>query len=192
MEKILFINACIRSESRTLELAKYLLSFLKGEVEEVNLEQENIQPLNSQSLQYRQELLANERFDDPMLRDGCQFKQADTIVIAAPFYDFSFPSALKVYFEAIANVGLTFYYDEKEQPQTLCRAKRVYYISTAGSEFVPDFGFEYVKTMLGSFYHIQAAHCFYAEKLDLQGSDQTQIMADAKKEIRQNFISEEF
>lgn len=190
MEKILFVNACIRPESRTLELAKFLLSFLEGEVEEVNLERENIQPLNTQSLQYRLDLLANERFEDPMLRYGCQFKQADTIVIAAPFYDFSFPSALKVYFEAIANVGLTFYYDEKEQPQTLCRAKRLYYVSTAGSEFVPSYGFEYVRTMMSSFYHIHEAHCFYADRLDLQGSDQKQIMDGAKEKIRRNFISE--
>ena len=108
MEKILFVNACIRPESRTLELAKYLLSFLEGEVEEVNLEQEKIPPLNTERLKYRQELLAAEAFDDPMLRWGRQFRQADTIVIAAPFYDYSFPSALKAWFEAIANVGLTF------------------------------------------------------------------------------------
>ena len=186
MEKILFINACIRPESRTLELAKYLLSFLEGEVEEVNLEKENIQPLNTQRLKLRQDLLAKEAFDDPMLRYGCQFKQADTIVIAAPFYDFSFPSALKVYFEAIANVGLTFYYDENEEPQTLCRAKRVYYVSTCGSEFVPAFGFEYVKTMFENFYHIHEANCFYADKLDLLNSDPDRIMNKAKEAIRAN------
>ena len=186
MAKILFINACIRPESRTLELAKYLLSFLEGGVEEVNLEKENIQPLNTQRLIRRQELLAKEAFDDPMLRYGCQFKQADTIVIAAPFYDFSFPSALKVYFEAIANVGLTFYYDENEEPQTLCRAKRVYYVSACGSEFVPAFGFEYVKTMFENFYHIHEAHCFYADKLDLLNSDPDRIMSKAKEAIRAN------
>jgi len=191
MEKILFINACIRPESRTLELAGYLLSFLRGEVEEVNLEQEKILPLNAQRLQYRQMLLSNGRFDDPMLRYGRQFKQADTIVIAAPFYDFSFPSALKVYFEAIANVGLTFYYDENEQPQTLCRAKRVYYVSTAGSEFVQSFGFDYVKTMLDNFYHIHEAHCFYADRLDLMNSDSRQIVEKAKEKIRRHFSGEE-
>lgn len=191
MEKILFINACIRPDSRTLDLSKYLLSFLEGELEEVNLARENIQPLNPESLQYRLDLLAKGHFDDPMLRYGRQFKQADTIVIAAPFYDFSFPSALKVYFEAVANVGLTFYYDEKEQPQTLCRAKRVYYVSTAGSDFVPDFGFSYVKTMFASFYHICDAKCFYADRLDLAGSDPEQIMEQAREKIRKNFIGEE-
>lgn len=188
MEKILFINACIRPESRTLEMARYLLSFLEGEVEEVNLEMENIQPLNTETLRLRQELLANGSFDHPMLRYGNQFKQADTLVIAAPFYDFSFPAALKCYFEAIANVGLTFYYDEDENPQTLCRARRVYYVSACGSEFVPTFGFEYVKTMLDNFYHIHEAYCFSADRLDLKDSDPAYMIQQAKEKIRKHFL----
>ena len=50
MDKVLFINACIRPESRTLTLAKHLLSKLPGTLEEVNLESETIQALNSDSL----------------------------------------------------------------------------------------------------------------------------------------------
>ncbi len=43
---ILFINACVRENSRTLVLAKNILSGMSGEVIEVNLNQENIAPLN--------------------------------------------------------------------------------------------------------------------------------------------------
>lgn len=184
MERILFINACVRPQSRTMELARYLLGFLSGQVEEVNLEQENILPLNGARLEERQALLEQGQFDHPMLRHGRQFRQADTIVIAAPFYDYSFPSALKVYFETVANVGLTFYYDQQEQPQTLCRARRFFYISTAGSEFVPDYGYEYVKTMLAGFYHIREGHCFYADGLDLRDADPVHQLAQAREEIR--------
>lgn len=183
MEKILFLNACIRPESRTLELAKCLLSKLEGEVEEVNLEKEKIQPLNTERLAYRLKLLAQQRFDDPMLRYACQFKEADTIVIAAPYYDLSFPSALKVYLEAVATVGLTFYYDDQENPQTLCKAKSLYYVSTAGGPFLPDYGFEYIKTLFETFYHIPEAYCFFAEKLDLLGSDADAILTRAKEHI---------
>ena len=45
--KTLFVNACVRPESRTKILADHLLDKLGGEIEEVNLEKENIQPLNS-------------------------------------------------------------------------------------------------------------------------------------------------
>ena len=37
MDKILFINACIRENSRTLELAKYVLDKIGKEVEEVKI-----------------------------------------------------------------------------------------------------------------------------------------------------------
>ena len=68
MDKILFINACIRPESRTLILAKHLLAKLNGEIQEVNLEKEAIPALNAESLKYRQELLAAEQFDDPIIK----------------------------------------------------------------------------------------------------------------------------
>lgn len=183
MDKILFINACIRPESRTRILAKYLLSRLSGQVEEVNLEAEAIPALNTDRLKYRQELLAAEKFDDPMLRYARQFKEADIIVIAAPYYDLSFPSSLKNYLEAICCVGLTFYYDENEVAQTHIRAKKLYYVSTGGGILKKQFGFEYVKTLVGEFFRIYDVQGFFAEKLDLIGSDPERIMRDALAEI---------
>lgn len=176
MDKILFVNACIRPESRTLILAKYLLSKLNGQIEEVNLEKEAIPALNGETLQYRQELLAAEKFDDPMLRYARQFKEADVIVIAAPYYDLSFPSALKNYLEAVACVGLTFYYDENEVAQTHTKVRKLYYVSTGGGQLKKQFGFEYVKALVGEFYHIFDVQGFFAEKLDLLGSDPNMIM----------------
>jgi FMN-dependent NADH-azoreductase len=183
MDKILFVNACIRPESRTLILAKHLLSKLEGRVEEVNLEMEAIPALNTVSLKYRQELLAAENFEDPMLRHARQFKEADVIVIAAPYYDLSFPSALKNYLEAICCVGLTFYYDENEMPQTHTKARKLYYVSTGGGILKKQFGFEYVKALVGEFFHIRDVEGFFAEKLDLIDSDPERIMRDALAEI---------
>lgn len=187
MEKILFINACVRSNGRTLELARLVLEQLNGEVEEVNLEHEAIQPHTWEKLLRRDELLAAGDFTDPMFRFARQFREADTIVIAAPYYDLSFPSSLKNYLEAVANVGLTFYYDKNELPQTLCRAKRFYYISTSGAQFLPTYGYEYVKALFREFYHIEEGHCFFAEKLDLRDSDPDSIMKIAKNDILNHF-----
>jgi FMN-dependent NADH-azoreductase len=183
MDKILFVNACIRPESRTLILAKHLLSKLEGRLEEVNLEMEAIPALNTVSLKYRQELLAAQEFDDPMLRYARQFREADMIVIAAPYYDLSFPSSLKNYLEAICCVGLTFYYDENEMPQTHTKARKLYYVSTGGGILKKQFGFEYVKTLVGEFFHIYDVQGFFAEKLDLIGADPERIMRDALAEI---------
>lgn len=44
--KTLFINACVREDSRTRELAKRLLYRL-GEYEEINLEERGLLPLNT-------------------------------------------------------------------------------------------------------------------------------------------------
>ena len=46
MEKILFINACARPNSRTYELAKSVLSEIKGNVEEVDLYKITLTPLD--------------------------------------------------------------------------------------------------------------------------------------------------
>jgi FMN-dependent NADH-azoreductase len=187
MDKILFINACIRPESRTLVLAKHLLSKLSGEAKEVNLEEEAIPALNTDSLKYRQEMLAAEKFDEPMLRYARQFKEADIIVIAAPYYDLSFPSSLKNYLEAICCVGLTFYYDENEMPQTHTKARKLYYVSTGGGELKKQFGFEYVKALVGEFFHINEVEGFFAEKLDLLGSNPAAIMEQALQTIDEAF-----
>jgi len=188
MDKILLINACIRPESRTLILAKRLLSKLPGDVEEVNLQREAIPALNEASLKYRQDLLAAGKFEDPMLRYARQFKEADILVIAAPYYDLSFPSSLKNYLEAVACVGLTFYYDENEIAQTRTRARKLYYVSTGGGELKKQFGFEYVKALVGEFYHIFDVQGFFAEKLELLGSEPEVIMEKALAEIENYFL----
>lgn len=183
MEKILFINACVRPMSRTMELANTVLSILGGEVEEVNLQSEMVQPHTWERLKKRDALLSAGDFSDPMFRYARQFKQADTVVIAAPYYDLSFPATLKNYLESICNVGLTFYYDENEIPQSLCQCRRLIYVTTSGAEFLPDFGYRYVKRLFSEFFNISDSACFFAEKLDLRGADQEQIMADAKEMI---------
>ena len=188
MDKILFVNSCIRPESRTLILAKHLLSKLNGQVEELNLATEAIPALNADSLKYRTELLGAEKYDDPMLRYARQFREADLIVIAAPYYDLSFPSALKNYLENICCVGLTFYYDENEVSQTCTKARKLYYVSTGGGEMNRQFGFGYVKALVGEFFHIRDVQGFFAEKLDLLGSNPDVIMEQAIASIEESFV----
>ena len=51
MKKILFVNACVRPQSRTNVLAKYLLDKLDGQTEELDLGKEDIEPLNLERLE---------------------------------------------------------------------------------------------------------------------------------------------
>ena len=84
---ILFINACVRKNSRTLVLAKSVMADMAGEITEVNLDSEGIEPLSGELLERREALLAAGKLDDPMFSYAWQFARADEVVIAAPFWD---------------------------------------------------------------------------------------------------------
>ena len=58
MEHILFINACVRPESRTYMLAQSVLSHLEGEVLFLHLNDEKLPHLDAKTLRRRDELLA--------------------------------------------------------------------------------------------------------------------------------------
>lgn len=59
MDKILFINACVRPCSRTLELAKTLLQRLKGEILEVRLQEMPMVALDLNGLEKRDQAAHN-------------------------------------------------------------------------------------------------------------------------------------
>ena len=181
---ILFINACVRKESRTKRLADYLLNKLDDEIKEINLEKENIQPLNQEMLDFRTKLTESGRFDNNIFDYAKDFAKADTIVIAAPFWDLSFPSSLKCYIEAINIIGLTFAYNTDDIPYGLCRAKKLYYVTTSGGKiFNDEFGFGYIKSLCHNFYGIKDVTLIKAEELDITGADIESILKKAEDTI---------
>ena len=163
---ILFINACVRKNSRTFVLAKHILSNMSGEVIEVNLNQENIVPLNRELLEKRERLISGQNKNDPMFYYARQFAEADEIVIAAPFWDLSFPAMLKIYMEQVTVLGITFEYINGI-PSGLCKAKRLTYITTSGGPIFADFGYEYIKALAKSFYGISQTKAYRAMNLDV-------------------------
>lgn len=183
MGKILFVNACVRPESRTFALAKELLDCLGGNYEEIKITDGSIKPLNFETLDIRNEKIQIKDFSDPMFAAAKKFSQADTIVIAAPFWDLSFPSCLKIYFENILVSELTFTY-KTGKPEGLCRANRLYYVTTAGGNISPDFGFAYIKALAETFFGISKVRCFSAEGLDIIGNNADDILQKAKEKIR--------
>ena len=187
MEKILFVNACVRENSRTLDIAKIVLEKLNNAYTEVNLQKTDLKPLNRESLDIREKLILQDDFSDTMFSLAKDFAAADTIVIAAPYWDLAFPALLKIYLEQITVSGITFRY-EKGIPQGLCRAKRLIYVTTAGGIIYDNFGFEYVKTLAQKLYEIGEVLFFKAENLDIDGNDVKDILrrakSDAEKTLR--------
>ena len=163
---ILFIDACARENSRTRILAKNVMKNMSGEVVELKLASENIDPLFGELLATRERLISDGKLDDPTFRYARQFAEADEIVIAAPFWDLSFPAILKIYLERITVSGITFKYNGG-RPYGLCKAKSLTYVTTAGGSIFADFGYTYVKALAKSFFGIEHTKAVRAENLDV-------------------------
>lgn len=181
---ILFINACVRTESRTRQLTEKLLLKLNRPYEEVRLHEIAFPLADEDFLNMRDRLIAERDFENPLFDLARQFSESEIIVIAAPYWDLSFPAALKQYFEQINVVGITFKYTEDGIPVGLCKARRLYYVTTAGGSYVPEeFGFGYIKALSQGFYGIQEVRKIEAAGLDLVGADVSAIMRAAESTI---------
>ena len=181
---ILYIDACVRGDSRTRELGEALLSRLGGDVVRVNIGEMKFDITDEAFLKQRDSLIAKRMFDDDSFKLARQFAEADTIVIAAPYWDLSFPAALKQYIEKINVLGITFEYTAEGYPMGLCKADKLYYVMTAGGNYVPEeFGYGYIKALAENFYGIKDVKLIKATGLDIYGNDPEKIMAEAVNSI---------
>lgn len=180
--KTLFVNACTRKDSRTLYLSNYLLDKISGNKEIINLYDLDLKPFNEQMILYRDKCILEGNYSDEMFDLAKKFAVADTIVIGAPTWDLSFPAILKLFIEYINVIGLTFAYNEKGEPYSLCNAKRLVYVTTAGG-YVTDQSYGYIKALCDTFYGIKKVDVIKAECLDMDGVDIKKILDDSKKEI---------
>mgnify|MGYP003506519905 FL=1 len=191
---ILFVNACVREESRTKKIAEHLFEKIKEDqklnIDELDLEKEDIKPLTKALLDKRDGLLADGRMDDEMFRYARQFAAADEIVIAAPFWDLSFPALVKDYIENVNVCGVTFMYKEKGERVGLCNAKHLVYITTAGGPiFSDEFGYGYIRSLCEMLYGIPETCCIKAEGLDIYGADVEGIMAEAYRDAENVYVA---
>ena len=164
-----------------------MLGKLGGEVQTVDLYNVKMRPVDAHLLSKRDSLLNEGRTDDEMFSLARQFSQADIIVIAAPYWDLMFPAVLKVYLENITVCGITFRYSDKGVPESLCKAEKLFYVTTAGG-FIGEnnFGFDYINAIAKGFFGIGNVKFFSAEGLDIFGADADGIMQKAKENILKN------
>lgn len=176
---ILFINACVREGSRTKRLADHLLGTMDGEIEEVRLVDTAFPTVDQDFLDRRDRLIKGGAYSDPMFGLARQFASADTIVVAAPYWDLSFPATLKAYFEQINVLGLTFAYTADGAVEGLCKAEKLYYITTSGGPFAPDeYGYGYVEALAKNYYGIPETELIKAVGLDIVGADPERILKE--------------
>lgn len=187
---ILFLDACPRGpqRSRTHGLCEAFLSEVTNAnpaiaVERAVLREMDLKPLYGEQIDRRDSLINSGQFGDERFAPARQFAEADAVLIGAPYWDLSFPAALKVYLEHIFVRDLCFRYED-DRPVGLCRAKRALYITTAGGPILrPDVGEEYLRaalTMLG----IERLDAIGAEMLDVLGVDVRAVLAEAEVRVR--------
>lgn len=190
MRKLLYVDSCVnRESSRTERLARALLDRLVAEggyeLETLVLEDAGLQPLTGALVKERTKGTETGDFSHPVFACAKQFAASDAVVFAAPYWDFSFPAMLKVYFELLCAQGVTFNYSPEGIPTGLVKTTKAYYVTTVGGYAGEwDYGWDQVKALCQLYFGIQDVRCFKAEGLDIVTNDPDQIMADALERIR--------
>ena len=167
MKKLFYVDACLREGSNTKKIADAIFDELsdKYEMETVRLSDCSFPIVNNDILNDR----ANGIVPEEYVEMAKKLAAADRLVIAAPFWDMSFPSALKVFFENMSLFNVTFTSDEKEC-FGLCKAEKVLYITTRGMNISTGDDLEqatpYIKALsklwgLGELYVISAQNMDY-------------------------------
>lgn len=185
--KIIFINACVRENSRTLALCRTYINmhFAESgcEIEELVLSQMKLLPLDSQALASRECDIEEQCFSSERYRPAKQFANADMILIGAPYWDCSFPAQLKLYFENICVNGITFGYGERGNPLVLCRAVRLVYITTAGGYIPKPSSAELHIKELCTMFGIPDVRFYCAEGLDIDENQPEDILNRTAREF---------
>lgn len=190
MEDLLFINACVRGQkSRTLQLARRFLeawqhAHPEAVITERDLCRDRLSPQYPEVLEERDALWSAGKLDDPLFQPARQFAAAGRIVIAAPFWDLSFPAILKIYLERISVTNITFGYDDLGRSVGLCKADKLLLITTRGGDFsIPEISWMEMGARqleaLCAMYGISSFQCLTAQGLDDIRNDKEAILAQA-------------
>lgn len=168
MKKLMYIDACVRGEeSRTRKIAMPLLKELEKryQIQHVDITALNWKPIDRETCMKR----SAGQFDETVMAYARQLADADRIVIAAPFWDMSFPSVLKVFLELMSVSEVAFRYGEKGLAGC-CKAEKMLYITTRGSEIATGAPLEqatsYLKA-LGWLWGIHQVICVSAQGTDM-------------------------
>ena len=191
MNKLIIIDSCMREESRTrviLDAAKEVLS-ARYDIENIDVNALALPPVSPEVLEERTSGVVPEE----TVAIARKIASADRIVIAAPFWDMSFPAILKAFFENMSLYNVTFT-DDGSTCTGLCKCQKVLYITTRGMDIPTgdfrDQGSSYLKALsslwgLGEVITVAAWNLDYmpAEKV----AEKVRETADLARRIAEEF-----
>lgn len=189
--KLLYVDCCIsvHERSRTKLLANTFLSAWQNahprdEIEVLDIKPLDLPPLNAETLRRREDAQHSGRTDTPEFALAHQFAAADRIVVAAPLWELSFPSQLRLYIEHIAAAGITFGYTPQGEVG-LCRAKKLLFLTTAGGPLEGrNCGSDYWRA-LSAFFGISEYHFLGAAMQDVIEIDHESLLQNTLQDARE-------
>ena len=129
MKRLMVIDACMHEGSRTRKILEPVVAELskRYSVEKIVLEADSYPVVGKKILNER----SSGYVPPEIVETAKRIASAERLVIAAPFWDMSYPSALKVFFENMSLFNITFANNGKEFTG-LCKCEKVLYITTRG------------------------------------------------------------
>jgi FMN-dependent NADH-azoreductase len=183
--KILYIDCCISQRGEASRTARLCGAFLEAleksrgiQTEHLDLKDLRLDPFTVPMLNVRDALFQAGAFGDETYALARQFRDADGIIVGAPFWDLSFPAQLRIYLEHVSANGITYYYDE-HGPHGNCRARWLVYL-TSGGDFAhaDSLGVEYWRQLCGMF-GIEQYRSVFAGGLDADPAQADRLLNDA-------------
>lgn len=113
-----------------------------------------------------------------------ELQQADTLVIAAPMYNFHIPVQLKAWIDLVCRAGVTFRYTE-QGVEGLLNTQKAVVVTTRGGQHrgTPhDMMTDYLKTIL-TFLGIADIEFVYAEALNMSGEQKQTELQQARAQL---------
>ena len=185
---LLFVNACMRENSRTERLARMVLDShsygMEKDAVELRISDLAIEPLDRGLLATYSAAVSQATFGHPMFEYGKQFAAAHKILIAAPFWNYSVPAKLHDYLELVCSQGVTFDVGSSGEYISLCKAKSLVFVTTSGGvigDASDDHAFGYVRTLARRFWHIPQVECIMAQGLDAPGANVDALLVAASR-----------
>jgi len=195
MSTLLYVHANPKPQgmSRTIRISHafveaYKESHPNDTVIDLDLYKEDIGFLTEESV-----LLHNvqpgEGRDHPQLKYAYQFLEADKVVIAAPFWNLSFPAIIKAYMDYVTVSGITFAYTP-QGPVGQCQGKKAVHIVTRGGGYSEEplasleLGDRYLRTLF-TFLGFSEFTTIAIDNMDRTSTDVEAVLDEASQVARE-------
>ena len=185
--KLLFVDCCISQrgqESRTRALAEAFLEEYRAKNPNAEMETVSpetmlaLKPFDAEVLNARDELAKRGAFDAPVFELARQFREADAVVVAAPYWDMSYPAALRTYIEYISANGLNYHY-EADGCHGDCKADWLVYLTSGGDfEHEDSVGIVHWRQLCGLF-GIRKFDYVFAGGMDIDPAKTPELLSAA-------------